>query len=121
MTKIKNEQQYKVACERLEELLAVVSNDTPTTDKNFIEMDLLANLVADYEEEHYPVAKPSLPQAIRYRMAEMNINQLQLAALIGVSSSRISDYLNGKSEPTLKVARNLSRQLNINPAVVLGV
>ncbi|MDR1737373.1 MAG: transcriptional regulator, partial [Candidatus Symbiothrix sp.] len=68
MTKIKNERQYEAACERIEELLAVVDNSTPATDRNLVELDLLGNLVADYEEEHYPVAKPSLPQTIRSRM-----------------------------------------------------
>ena len=33
MAKIKTEKQYKAACSRIEELLKVVSNDTPTDDK----------------------------------------------------------------------------------------
>ena len=52
---IKNEKQYNAACERIEELLKVVGNDTPADDKNFIELDLLSDLVADYEEIVYPV------------------------------------------------------------------
>ena len=32
-----------------------------------------------------------------------------------------SNQMNGKSEPSLKIGRELSRQLNIDPAVVLGV
>ena len=32
-----------------------------------------------------------------------------------------SNQMNGKSEPSLKIGRELSRQLNIEPAVVLGV
>ena len=40
---------------------------------------------------------------------------------IGVIPSRISDYLSGKSEPTLKVGRLLSHKLDIDPAIVLGV
>ena len=50
MTQIKNETQYKAAQERIEELLKVVSNETPATDKNFIELELISNLAADYEE-----------------------------------------------------------------------
>lgn len=41
--------------------------------------------------------------------------------LLGVSTSRISEYLNGKSEPTLKVAREISRKLKIDASIVLGV
>lgn len=36
-------------------------------------------------------------------------------------AARISDYLTGRSEPTLKVARDISKKLNINADVVLGV
>jgi HTH-type transcriptional regulator/antitoxin HigA len=38
-----------------------------------------------------------------------------------VNRSRTSEYLTGKSEPTLPVARNIYRTLNINPAIILGV
>ena len=50
MAKIKTEKQYKAACMRIEELLKVVSNETPADDQNYLEMVLIADLVADYEE-----------------------------------------------------------------------
>jgi len=55
MATIKTELQYNKAVERIEELLLVVGNDTSPEDKNFIELDLLSELVADYEAIHYPV------------------------------------------------------------------
>lgn len=55
MTKIKNEIQYRAALQRIDELLKVVNNETPTDDKNFIELDLISDLVADFEEIHYPI------------------------------------------------------------------
>jgi HTH-type transcriptional regulator / antitoxin HigA len=45
----------------------------------------------------------------------------KLSELLNVSSSRISEYLSGKCEPTLKVAREISRKLNIDANTVLGV
>ncbi|MDR1554368.1 MAG: helix-turn-helix domain-containing protein [Prevotellaceae bacterium] len=118
---IKNEKQYKAACERIEELLKVVSNDTPTDNKDFIELELLSDLVADYEEVNYPVKEPELVDVIKLRMYEMGINQTQLSELLGVSPSRVSEYLTGKSEPTLHIARTISRKLNISASVILGV
>ena len=53
-------------------------------------------------------------------MYEMEINQAKLSDLLGVSPSRISDYLTGRCEPTLKVARELSRKLDIDANIVLG-
>ena len=114
MAKIKTEKQYKAACARIEELLKVVSNNTPTDDNNFLELDLISDLVADYEEEHFPVKAPALVDVL-------GLTQTKLSELLNVSPSRVSEYLSGKCEPTLKVAREMSRKLNIDADIVLGV
>ena len=121
MAKIKTEKQYKAACARVEELLQVVGNDTPSDDKNFLELDLISDLLADYEEEYYPVKTPTLIEVLKLRMFEMQLTQVKLSEMLGVSPSRISEYLSGKCEPTLKVAREISRKLNIDASIVLGV
>jgi HTH-type transcriptional regulator/antitoxin HigA len=54
-------------------------------------------------------------------MAERGLNQKLLSELLGVSTSRVSEYLTGKSEPTLKVARTISEKLEIEASIVLGV
>jgi hypothetical protein len=121
MAKIQNETAYKAAMERIEELLPLVDDNTPLNDKNLIELDLLSELVADYEDEHYPIKSPSLVDVIKLRMYEMGLNQIKLSELLGVSPSRVSDYLTGRCEPTLKVAREISRKLNIDADIVLGI
>ncbi len=121
MTKIKNKIEFDAASSRIEELLQIVDNHKPVTDNYLIELDLLSNLVAEYEDVNYPINKPSLPDIIRLRMYEMNLSQLKLSELIGVSPSRISEYLSGKAEPTLKAAREISRKLNIDANIILGV
>lgn len=60
MTKIENEVQYRWALQRVEELLPLVKDDTPLTDPNSIELDLLSGLVADYSDEHFTIGTPSL-------------------------------------------------------------
>ena len=121
MTAIDNEIQYNGAMERIEELLKVVDNDTPANDKNSIELVLLSNLVADYEDIHYPVGKPTLVEILKLRMFEMGITQTKLAAILGMNPSKVSEILSGKTEPTLKQARTMSKELNISPSVVLGL
>ncbi len=114
-------EQYKVSMERIDELVKVVDNDTPTTDRHYIELMMLSDLVEEYENVYYPINKPSLADAIKLRMYEMQLTQKAISELIGVSPSQVSEYLTGKSEPTLKVARNISKKLNISSDVVLGV
>lgn len=121
MTKIKTTTQYNGACARIEDLLKEVGNETPVDDKYFIELDLLSDLVADYEEEYFPIAAPTLVEVIKLRMYENGLTQLKLSELLNVSPSRISEYLSGKSEPTLKVAREISKKLNIDAEIVLGL
>ena len=55
MTRIETEKQYQAAMARIEELLPLVTEDTQEDDANFIELVHLSNLVADYDEAHYPV------------------------------------------------------------------
>lgn len=121
MTRIANKEQYDWAVARVEELLPLVDDNTPRTDPNSIELELLSNLVADYSEDNFSIGKPALGDVIKLRMAELGITQSKLAEIMGLSPSRISDYITGKSEPTLKVARDLALKLDIAPAVMLGV
>ena len=121
MAKIENEIQYNWAVNRVDELLPLVDDNTPLDDPNSIELELLSNMVADYSDVHFSLGEPALADVIKLRMYELGLNQFKLSELLEISPSRVSEYLTGKSEPTLPVARNISRKLNINASVVLGV
>jgi HTH-type transcriptional regulator/antitoxin HigA len=120
MAVIKTIQQYEKAVERIEELLTLVGNDTPNTDKNFIELDLLSELVADFEAIHYPVTIPALPEVIKFSMQEKGLTQEALSEILGVSDARVREYLSGKSKPSFTVARKLHKQLNIDANLILA-
>jgi len=66
------------------------------------------------------VTKKTLPEGMRLCMAEMGLCQKALAELLGVSPSRISEYMTGKAEPALKVARLLNQKLDIDADLILG-
>ena len=121
MAQIKSEAAYSAALKRIDELLRGVNDSTPYDDPSYLELDMISDMVAEYEEIHYPISKPTLIEVIKLRLYEMGITQTKLAEMLGLSNARVSEILNGKSEPTLKIGRELSRQLNIDPAVVLGV
>ena len=121
MARIENEKQYEWAGARVEELLPLVTDDTPKDDPNSIELELLSNMVADYSDEHYSVGQPTLADVLKLRMYELGLTQLSISKLLGISESRVSEYLNGKSEPTLKVGREMNRKLGIDANIILGV
>lgn len=121
MTRIENETQYRAVMQRIDELLKVVNDDTPEDDVRSVELVLLSNLVGDYEDEHYPVKTPSLMDTLKLRMFEMGLSQSALASLLGMNQSKVSEIISGKSEPTLKQAKKIAKELNISPAIILGV
>ena len=121
MAKIQDKNAYDATMARIEELLPLVNDETPLTDKNLVELDLLSELVSEYEDEHYPIKSPSLIDVLKLRMYEMGINQTKLSELLEVSPSRISDYFSGRCEPTLNVARKMNQKLGIDANVILGV
>ena len=120
MAEINSEREYNVLIERIEELLPKVSNETPADDRYLVELDIISNLVEEYEEKYYPVRIPTLAEIIKDEMDERGITQKQLAEMLGVSPSRISEYMNGKAEPTLKIALLLHQKLDIDPDFILG-
>lgn len=121
MKKIKTEKEYEAIMSRIDEIIAIIDDNTPKTDKNMIELDFLTDLVVAFEKEHYKIEKPSLQEVIKLRMHEMGLTQKEASVIIGVSPSRLSEYLTGKSEPTLSVARSISKKLKIDASIVLGV
>ena len=120
MSKITKE-QYEFALERVEELLTLVDDNTPVNDKKAVELTMMSDIVIAYEKEHYPIEKPTVAELIELSLEEKGMTQKQLAQEIGISPSRINDYISGRSEPTLKVARLLCQILNIQPAAMLGL
>lgn len=119
MSKITKE-QYEFALARIEELLPLVDDNTPSNDRNAVELTMMSDVIIDYEKEHFPIGKPTVGQLIQLSLEEKQMSQKQLAAEIGVSTSRISDYVSGRAEPTLKIARLLCTTLGITPAAMLG-
>ncbi len=53
MTRIETEKQYQDMMTRIEELLQLVTEDTPEDDVHAVELVRLSNLVADYDDAHY--------------------------------------------------------------------
>ena len=53
-------EQYEFALNRIEELLPFVTDETPSNDKNAIELTLMSDIVESYEKKHFPIEKRSL-------------------------------------------------------------
>lgn len=47
--------EYEAALKRIDELLPLVTDDTPDNDTNLIELLKVSDIVEKYENEYYPI------------------------------------------------------------------
>lgn len=107
---------YTSAQLRLEELLTM--NDVENS-KYADELIKVSDIIEEYEEIHFNIGLPSLKEVIELRMFELKLKQKDLAQLLNVSASRISEIFNGKREITLAIAKALHKKLDIDSDIIL--
>jgi HTH-type transcriptional regulator/antitoxin HigA len=111
---IKTEIDYQQALERFE-LLFDAPIGTPASD----EADILALLIDEFENKHYSIDAPDPIEAIKIRMEEMQLKQIDLVEAIG-GKSRVSEILNRKRKLTVEMIRNLTTRLNLSPTTLIS-
>lgn len=116
---ISNVREYNEALKKVDELLKKVGDNQSYDNPEFVMLDRLSDLVADFEERNYKIETPSLIEVIKLRMYEMGLKQTDLANKLEVPKTRVSEYLRGKREITLDVARKLHHELKIDGDIIL--
>ncbi len=110
---IRTETDYQQALERLEVLF-----DAKIGTLESDEADVLGLLIDEYEKKHYPIEAPDPVEAIKIRMDEMHLKQIDLVKEIG-GKSRVSEILNRKRKLTLDMIRNLAPRLNLSAELLI--
>lgn len=111
---IKTKTDYKTALKRLEE---VFDAEIGTTESD--EADILGLLVDDYENKHYPITPPDPIEAIKIRMEELQLKQIDLVSEIG-GKSRVSEILNRKRKLTVEMIRKLTKRLSLSAGLLIN-
>ena len=114
ITPIKNEIDYRNALKRLEAIF-----NAPLGSADSDEADLLGIMVDEYEKKHYPIEAADPIEAIKIRMEEMQLKQIDLVNEIG-GKSRVSEILNRKRKLTVDMIRKLNRRLNLSPELLIN-
>lgn len=63
---------------------------------------------------------PASAETLQERMNENNYSQKEMSQLLGISTPRLSEIINGKKTPTYDQARKMVLKLGISPAIVFG-
>jgi len=111
---IKTESDYRSGLKRLEVIF-----DAPIGTPESDEADVLALMIDEYEKKHYQIVAPDPIEAIKIRMEEMNLKQIDLAPEIG-GANRVSEVLNRKRKLTIDMIRKLTTRLNLSPEILIN-
>ena len=111
---IKTQTDYSQALKRLE---IIFSAEIGTEESD--EADVLGLLVDEYEKKHFPIVAPDPIEAIKIRMEEMQLKQIDLVNEIG-GKSRVSEILNRKRKLTVEMIRKLTTRLNLSPELLIN-
>ena len=110
---IKTEADYQAALNRLDVIF-----DAKIGTKESDEADILGLLIDDYENIHYPIEAPDPIEAIKIRMKELHLKQVDLVPEIG-GKSRVSEVLNGKRKLTIDMVRKLTEKLSLSAGLLI--
>ena len=111
---IKTKEDYQMSLKRLEVIF-----DAPNGTVESDEADILGLMIDEYEKRHYPIASPDPIEAIKIRMEEMQLKQVDLIDAIG-GKSRVSEILNRKRKLTVEMIRKLTPKLNLSPGLLIN-
>jgi HTH-type transcriptional regulator/antitoxin HigA len=75
-------------------------------------------MIDEYEKKHYPIEAPDPIEAIKIRMEEMHLKQVDLVAELG-GKNRVSEILNRKRKLTIEMIRKLRDRLNLSAELLI--
>jgi HTH-type transcriptional regulator / antitoxin HigA len=114
-----SEKDYQTTLDAIEIYLQKGSTQLTADDKKEL---LRLSLVAEaYEQDVYPMPIPSktIVGMMQIKMFERQLKQKDLALLLNVSETTLSEIMNGKRKINLTLAQQLYQKLNISADFIL--
>ncbi len=113
---IQSETEFKKAFAHFDTLIADMGDDT----QKQAQARELAEAIQAYEKEHISFPIPTtLVGMVELKMYEMKLKRRDLANLLGIETSRVSEYLNGKRKINLEFAKQIHEKLGIDGNFIL--
>lgn len=114
LTSIRSEDDLEAAQEVMDQLLAKGKLSAGES----LYLDALSDLVAAYEDEHYPIEPASDADMLRHLMEAKGINQIQLHRGTKIAKSTISEVLAGKKEFSRQMIRTFADYFDVATSVL---
>ena len=114
LASIKSDEQLREAQKVMDQLLARGELD----DGEEMYLDALSDLVAAYEDEHYPIAPASDAEMLRHLMEAKGVTQAQLSRDAAIPKSTICEVLAGKKPFSRRPIRKLADHFGVDANVL---
>lgn len=82
-------------------------------------LNAITILAIDYEKKHYPMPAPDPIEAIKERIKMLNLSQKDIALYFG-GENRVSEVLNKKRSLSLRMIKELHKNLGISADVLIA-
>lgn len=110
---IRNDAEHQTA---LREVARLWGAKTGTPDGNRLEV--LALLIEQYEETHYPMDPPDPIDAILFRMEQQGLDRKDLEPMIG-TRARVAEILGRKRPLSITMIRKIQSRLRISADILI--
>jgi HTH-type transcriptional regulator/antitoxin HigA len=111
---IHNDKELELATLTLE---ALEQSENPSREEQEV-FDLLATLIEQYEEKHYPIRKATPHELVGFLLDQRGLSQKDLWPLIG-SKGTASEILSGKRGISVGIASKLGQFFHVDPALFI--
>lgn len=117
---ITNQADFEEAGKVIEALVdADLLEDEAERKKALDILEAITVLAIDYEKKHFPMPKPDPIEAIKERMEQLHLTRKDVAPYFG-GENRVSEVLNKKRNLTIKMIREISKNLGIPAETLLA-
>ncbi|TDX00341.1 helix-turn-helix domain-containing protein [Dinghuibacter silviterrae] len=116
---IKSNKAYKEAVHKVYSLMN--KGDVHISEAEAAEIELLSKAI-EYYEDHVLKIMPlpvTVATIVQDKIEELNITQVQLAAMFGIATSKLSQILSGKRKPDVSFLKAVHEKLGIDGNFIL--
>lgn len=114
---IKSKEAYELVMEEIDKLMK--RGEKNLNQKELVRLRTLAEAAEMFEDTTDPLPLPeSLPEMIRMRMFQMQLNQSFAAKLLGVSDAKLSLIMSGKQKPDIYFLKALHDKLRVDANLI---
>jgi HTH-type transcriptional regulator/antitoxin HigA len=112
---IKSQHEHEQA---LEQIMMLMDKNPIDGSRESDDIELLALLIENYEQQHYSIDSPDPIEAIKFRMEQQGLKQKDLAPYFG-GAAKVTEVLNGTRQLSINMIRRLHEGLGISANVLI--